>query len=263
MSSRSHTLTEEGNPFASTREMPPTPVQPVTPRPFDITEHYMPRLGVLRPNDYPAEWKEGLRSGKSKDIPWYDQWKRGVQLILAEPEQAGAAEAENSRAAACRQALESPLAPQSSAIPQSKIASYPREWRDGARSGKYSYIPSYQGWRRGEQPELAHSEQSSPSDFVEQPLHGNPGPSTRSEPIEQPAFEGPRRSSRVQQQRQRPDNVYGDDPFVDHLTDSQWDTIMSGEFLVPATQRLGRRPISYVATSVISLSLPRALLNQS
>ena len=29
----------------------------------------------------------------------------------------------------------------------SKIASYPREWRNGVCSGKYSYIPSYQGWR--------------------------------------------------------------------------------------------------------------------
>ena len=47
------------------------------------------------------------------------------------------------------QSLVSSLAPQSSAIPQSKITSYPREWRDGACSGKYSYIPSYQGWRRG------------------------------------------------------------------------------------------------------------------
>ena len=65
-----------------------------------------------------------------------------------------------------RQALESPLAPQSSAIPQSEIASYPREWRDGARSSKYSYIPSYQGWRWGEQPELAQTEQSGPSGLI-------------------------------------------------------------------------------------------------
>ena len=53
---------------------------------------------------------------------------------------------ETSRAMAHRQALESPLAPQSLAIPQSEIASYPREWCDGTCSCKYSYIPSYQGW---------------------------------------------------------------------------------------------------------------------
>ena len=53
---------------------------------------------------------------------------------------------ETSRAAARRQALESPLAPQSSAIPQTEIASYPQEWHDGACSGRYSHIPSYQGW---------------------------------------------------------------------------------------------------------------------
>ena len=44
---------------------------------------------------------------------------------------------ENPRALACCQALESLLAPQTSAIPQSEIASYPREWRDGACSSKY------------------------------------------------------------------------------------------------------------------------------
>ena len=53
---------------------------------------------------------------------------------------------ETSRAMARRQALESPLAPRKTAT-QSEIASYPQEWHDGARSGKYSYIPSYQGWR--------------------------------------------------------------------------------------------------------------------
>ena len=65
---------------------------------------------------------------------------------------------------------------------------------------------------------LSQSNQVRPAEW---PLSPVPGPSTRAEPIEQPAFEVPRRSSRVQQQRQRPDNVYGDDPFVDHLTDSQ------------------------------------------
>ena len=143
MSSRSHTLTEEGNPFAYERGLfPSTPAQPVTP--------YTPRLGVPTLNDYPREWMEGFCSGKYTDIPFYDEWKRGRKPVLAQPEQAPSrlfeAEVENPRAEACRQVLESPLAPQSLAIPQSKIASYPREWHDGARSGKYSDIPSYQGW---------------------------------------------------------------------------------------------------------------------
>ena len=55
-----------------------------------------------------------------------------------------------SRVMARRQLLESLLAPRSTAIPQQEIASYPREWREGARSGKYSYIPSYQGWHQGD-----------------------------------------------------------------------------------------------------------------
>ena len=104
---------------------------------------------------------------------------------------------ETSRAMACRQALESPLAPRSSVIPQNEIASYPQEWRDGARSGKYSYIPSYQGWHRGKQLELARSELAGSSRPTEWPLSLVPGPSTRAEPIEKPAFEVPRRSSRV------------------------------------------------------------------
>ena len=83
-SSRSHTLTEERNPFAFEQGLlPPTPVQPVTPRPFDITEHYTPCLGPPRPSDYPKEWQEGLHSGKYSEIPWYDQWKRGIQLVLS------------------------------------------------------------------------------------------------------------------------------------------------------------------------------------
>ena len=53
-----------------------------------------------------------------------------------------------SRVMAHRQLMESPLAPKSTAIPQHEIASYPQEWHEGARSGKYSFIPSYQGWRR-------------------------------------------------------------------------------------------------------------------
>ena len=63
-----------------------------------------------------------------------------------------------SRVMARCQALESPLAPRSTAIPQHEIASYPQEWHEGARSGRYSFIPSYQGWRQGDQPELAQLE---------------------------------------------------------------------------------------------------------
>ena len=79
---------------------------------------------------------------------------------------------ENPRILARHQALESPTVPQSSAIPQTEIASYQREWHDGACSGKYSYIPSYMGWRRGEQLELA-----GPSIPTEWPLSLVPGPS--------------------------------------------------------------------------------------
>ena len=113
-----------------------------------------PRFGAIpaQTDSYPQEWWEGARSGKYSTIPSQMEWRQGV---LPEPSRMFDAEAETSRAVAHRQALESPLAPQTSAIPQSEIASYPREWRDGTRSGKYSYIPSYQGWRQGEQLELA------------------------------------------------------------------------------------------------------------
>ena len=83
-----------------------------------------------------------------------------------------------SRVMARRQLLESPLAPKSTAIPQHEIASYPQEWREGARSGKYSYIPSYQGWRWGDLPEFAHPEQPNSSRPAERPLSPVPGPST-------------------------------------------------------------------------------------
>ena len=96
-----------------------------------------------------------------------------------------------SRIMARCQLMESPLAPRSTAIPQHEIASYPQEWREGTRSSKYSFIPSYQGWRRGDLPEFAQSEQLSSSRPAEQPLSPVPGPSTRAEPIEQPAFEVP------------------------------------------------------------------------
>ena len=89
------------------------------------------------------------------------------------------------------QLLESPLTPRSTAIPQHEIASYSQEWHEGARSSKYSFIPSYQGWRRGDQPEFAHPEQPSSSRPAERPLSPVPGSSTRAEPIEQPAFKVP------------------------------------------------------------------------
>ena len=149
-----------------------------------------PRFGAIpaQTDSYPQEWSEGARSGKYSTIPSQMEWHQGV---LPEPSRMFDAEAENSRAAAHCQALESPLAPQNLAIPQSEIASYPREWHDGACSGKYSYIPSYQGWRQGEQSELAHFEQPGPSGSTERPLSSSPGHRTRAEPIEQPAFEVP------------------------------------------------------------------------
>ena len=145
-------MTEEVGSF------PPVGREPITPR-TQTQAPYTPCLGVPTPNDYPKEWMEGYRSIKYSDIPYYEGWKRGEKPVLAE--------VENSRAAARRQALESPLAPQSLAIPQSEIASYPREWHNGARSGKYSYIPSYQGWCWGEQPEISQTEQLGPSGFIE------------------------------------------------------------------------------------------------
>ena len=161
--SRSRTLMEEGNSFP--------PVQP-----WNVYDHYTPCQGVSQPNDYPQEYIDGLASGKYKDIPWYFLWKKGAKPVL-NPDWVDPL-AESSRAAARREALESPLAPRSTAIPQSEIASYPKEWRDGAHSSKYSYIPSYQGWRRGEQPELAQNERSSLSEDIERQPDVPSGPST-------------------------------------------------------------------------------------
>ena len=120
-SSRSHTLTEEIGTLPPGMEVGLPPSSLIQP----VQIPYTPCQGVPTPHDYPREWEEGFRSGKYSDIPWYDRWKKGQQPVLARPVNA---EAENSRAAAHCQALESPLAPQSSAIPQSEIASYPREW---------------------------------------------------------------------------------------------------------------------------------------
>ena len=83
-----------------------------------------------------------------------------------------------SRVMACHQLMESPLAPRSTAIPQHEIASYTQEWCEGARSSKYSFIPSYQGWHRGDLPEFAQPEQLSSSRPAERPLSLVPGPST-------------------------------------------------------------------------------------
>ena len=90
---------------------------------------------------------------------------------------------------------------------------------------------------------------------AEWPLSPIPGPSTRAEPIEQPTFEGPHWSSRVQQQIQRPDNVYGDDPFVDCLTDSQWEQIMQGQIPRPSdpeTREKATLLCSYVSHQPVS-----------
>ena len=86
---------------------------------------------------------------------------------------------ENARIMARHLALESPTVPRPLAIPHTEIASYPREWRDDTHSGKYSYIPSYMGWHRGEQLELA-----GPSIPAERPLSLVPGPSNQPESIE-------------------------------------------------------------------------------
>ena len=94
-------------------------------RPWNVYDHYTPRKGVSQPNDYPQEWIDGLASGKYKDIPWYFLWKHGAEPVL-NPDWVDPG-AESSRAAARREALESPLAPRSLAIPESEITSYPRE----------------------------------------------------------------------------------------------------------------------------------------
>ena len=101
-SSRSHTLTEERNPFAFERELfPPTPAQPVTPRTYDI------EFDAVR--------------------------DRARQLTR-------------------RQAIDTPSATRFGAIP-AQTDSYPQEWWEGARSGKYSTILSQMEWRQGILPE--------------------------------------------------------------------------------------------------------------
>ena len=51
----------------------------------------------------------------------------------------------SSRALAHQEVFESLTVPRSLAIPPTEIPPYPREWCDGAASGKYSHIPSYMG----------------------------------------------------------------------------------------------------------------------
>ena len=106
------------------------------------------------------------------------------------------------------------------------------------------------GWHQGEQRELAGL-----SIPAERPLSPVPGPSTQTEPIEQPAFEGPRWSGRVRQLRQQPENVYGNDPFVDRLTESQWDMIIAGGIPCPSdpeTQEKANLLCSYISHQPVS-----------
>ena len=79
-------------------------------------------------------------------------------------------------------------------------------------------------------------------------------------PVEQSVFGGPCQSDRVQQQQQQPDNVYSDNPFIDH----QWEEIITGRIPQPSSDPLNMgKAISYVAMSVVSLLLTKALLNRS
>ena len=61
--------------------------------------------------------------------------------------------------------------------------------------------------------------------------------------------------SRVQQPRQQPENVYGDDPFIDRLTESQWDTIIAGGIPPPSDpepQEKANLLCSYVSCQPVS-----------
>ena len=121
-------MTEEQNPFVYKRDVPVAPSRPVTPRTYDIeydavrararelacgqaidTPSHL-RFGAIpaQMDTYPQEWWEGARSGKYGTIPSQYEWRQGV---LPEPSRFFDAEADNSRAAARCQALESPTAP--------------------------------------------------------------------------------------------------------------------------------------------------------
>ena len=109
------------------------------------------------------------------------------------------------------------------AIQPEVISSYPQEWLDGFSLGIYQKIPSWHEWHDGVLSVWATSEVSK----TEQPVPQPSPPWVPAGPIEQPVFEGPRWSDRVWQQQQWPDNVYGDDPFIDRLTEHQWDKIIA------------------------------------
>ena len=131
-----------------------------------------------------------------------------------------------------RHALESPTLLRPTAIPSHEIARYPQAWRDSLHDGIYSDILTYMGWCRGELRALAAQsalEEGWPSTSI-LPIEVAPGP------IEQPVFnEGPPWSDRAWQQQQWPDNVYGNDLFVDFLTDGQWDEIIAGRIPQPSS----------------------------
>ena len=60
---------------------------------------------------------------------------------------------------------------------------------------------------------------------------------------------------RVGQPRQQPENVYGNDPFVDCLTESQWDMIIAGGIPRPSNpepQEKANLLCSYVSCQPVS-----------
>ena len=71
-------------------------------------------------------------------------------------------------------------------------------------------------------------------------------------PVEQSVFEGPCQSDRVQQQQQQPDNVYSDNPCVDH----QWEEIITGRIPQPSSDPLnmgkGNLLCSYVSCQPVA-----------
>ena len=164
-SARSQTLTEPGIP-ASEQEASRT--QP-----------------ILRRGESGARWEYEITMGdgtvQNCSVSPYTREKLWVPLAGRDGTVSGrrpASPSTVSRVMALCQLMESPLAPRSTAIPQHEIASYPQEWHEGAHSGKYSFIPSYQGWRRGDLLEFAQPEQPSLSRPAEWPLSPVPGPST-------------------------------------------------------------------------------------
>ena len=111
---------------------------------------------------------------------------------------------------------------------------YSQEWLDGHASGIYDMIPTWAEWCNGVLPTQATSETLE----RERPIPHSESLEALAGPIEQPIFEGPQWSNRVQQQWQRPDNVYGDNPFIGHLTECQWDEIIEGRIPQPNNNSL-------------------------